>query len=118
LTAGNGRAPGISAGDTFDFDFVADIGKKKGLLDIITDFGAGDLIDLSTIDASTKKSGDQAFKLLKKEGADLTGKAGQLAYDQKKGTTTVQGDVDGNGKADFKLELTGKIDLDKADFVL
>ena len=109
---------GHLGGDTFDFDLATDIGKKKGLVDIIADFGTGDLIDLSTIDANKKKSGDQAFKLLKKEGADLTGKAGQLAYDQKKGTTTVQGDVDGNGKADFKLELTGKIDLDKADFLL
>ena len=111
-------SPGISAATPSISTSWRTSARRKGLLDIITDFGAGDLIDLSTIDANKKKSGDQAFKLLKKEGADLTGKAGQLAYDQKKGTTTVQGDVDGNGKADFKLELTGKIDLDKADFVL
>jgi len=104
--------------DTFDFDSREEIGKKKTSHDIITDFEQGiDKIDLSTIDANGSKKGDKAFKFLKKEGADFT-KAGQLGFDQKKGATFVQGDIDGNGKADFKLELAGIIDLGKADFVL
>jgi Ca2+-binding RTX toxin-like protein len=105
-------------GDRFDFDASAEIGKKKGLLDLISDFADGDTIDLSTIDANGAKKGDKAFKFLKKEGADFTNKAGQLAYDQKKGMTLVQGDTNGDGKADFVLQLAGLIDLDKADFVL
>lgn len=105
--------------DTFDFDASAEIGKKKSSHDLITDHEAGvDKISLSTIDANGSKKGDKAFKFLKKEGAKFTGKAGQLAFDQKKGSTFVQGDIDGNGKADFKLELAGLIDLTKADFVL
>ena len=72
-------------GDRFDFDAVAEIGKKKGLLDLITDWGDGDKIDLSSIDANGAKKGDKAFKFLKKEGADFTDKAGQLGFDQKKG---------------------------------
>ena len=63
------------------------------------------------------KKGDKAFKFLKKEGAALT-KAGQLGFDQKKGMTFVQGDINGDGKADFKLQVTGAIDFVKADFVL
>ena len=32
--------------------------------------------------------------------------------------TLVKGDVDGNGKFDFQVELTGRIHLHKADLVL
>jgi serralysin len=111
--------------DLFDFDATAEIGKKKGLLDIITDFAAGeDKIDLSTIDANGSKKGDPIFKFLKSEGSSFTHKAGQLIWDQidKAGTandvTLVKGDTDGNGRADFQIELTGLIDLQKADLVL
>jgi Ca2+-binding RTX toxin-like protein len=103
--------------DRFDFDAVAEIGKKKGLLDLITDFTAGDTIDLSSIDANGSKKGDKTFNFLKKEGAALT-KAGQVGFDQKKGNTFVQGDTNGDGKADFKLQAAGTIDFVKADFVL
>ena len=96
---------------------MAEIGKKKGLLDLIIDWGDGDTIDLSSIDANGAKKGDKAFKFLKKEGADFT-KAGQLGFDQKKGNTFVQGDTNGDGKADFKLQVAGTIDFVKADFVL
>jgi len=117
--AGKDAMAGGGAGDVFDFDAVADIGKKKGQLDLISDFAKGlDRIDLSTIDANGSKKGDKAFKLLKKEGAKFTDKAGQLAFDQKKGNTFVQGDTNGDGKADFKLQLAGEIDLAKGDFVL
>jgi hypothetical protein len=46
---------------------VAEIGKKKGLLDVISDWGDGDRIDLSSIDANGSKKGDKAWKFLKKE---------------------------------------------------
>jgi Ca2+-binding RTX toxin-like protein len=108
---------GGAAGDRFDFDAVAEIGKKKGQLDLISDWGDSDRIDLSTIDANGSKKGDKAFKFLKKEGTALT-KAGQVGFDQKKTVTYVQGDLNGDGKADFKLQVTGKIDFEKADFVL
>ncbi|MBN9021493.1 MAG: hypothetical protein J0H08_05245, partial [Rhizobiales bacterium] len=108
---------GGAGGDRFDFDAVTEIGKKKGALDLISDWGAGDRIDLSTIDANGTKKGDKAFKFLKKEGADFT-KAGQVSFDQKKGNTFVQGDTNGDGKADFKLLIVGEIDLTKGDFVL
>jgi Ca2+-binding RTX toxin-like protein len=104
-------------GDRFDFDAVAEIGRKKGFLDKITDWGDGDTIDLSSIDANGAKKGDKAWKFLKKEGAPFT-KAGQVGFDQKKTVTYVQGDVNGDGKADFRLEVAGKIDFVKADFVL
>jgi hypothetical protein len=96
---------------------VKEIGKKKGLLDMLIDWGDGDTIDLSSIDANGSKKGDKAWKFLKKEGAAFT-KAGQVGFDQKKLVTYVQGDLNGDGKADFKLQVAGKIDFEKADFVL
>jgi Ca2+-binding RTX toxin-like protein len=116
--AGKDAITGGLGGDRFDFDAVTDIGKKNGLLDLIADFATGDLIDLSTIDANGSKKGDKAFKFLKKEGAKFTKKAGQLGFDQKKGNTFVQGDTNGDGKADFKIQLAGDINLAKGDFVL
>ena len=111
--------------DVFDFDAADEIGKKKGFLDIVTDFRTGeDRIDLSTIDANGSKKGDKAFKFLSPEGSSFTHKAGQLVWDQvdKTGTandvTFVKGDIDGNGRADFQIQLTGLIDLLKADLVL
>ena len=121
ILTGNGdtktKTTSTSDGDYFNFDSVAEIGKKKGLRDIITDFSFAEKIDLSTIDANGAKKGDKAFKFLKKEGADLT-KAGQVGFDQKKAMTLVYGDTNGDRKADFILELTGRVDLDKDHFVL
>ena len=115
---------GGAGGDTFEYLAVADSTKKKALRDTITDFTKGDRIDLSGIDAVTKKKpGDQAFKFKKKEGAALK-KAGDLVYDQidKKGTaqdkTVIYADVDGDHKADMAIELKGIVDLGKSDFIL
>ena len=119
LEGGLGRdtMTGGADGDRFDFDNVKEIGKKKGLLDLIVDWGDGDTIDLSSIDANGAKKGDKDFKFLKKEGAAFK-KAGQVGFDQKKGNTFVQGDINGDGKADFKLQVAGTIDFVKADFEL
>jgi len=114
---GKDTMAGGLGGDRFDFDAVSEIGKKKGQLDLISDWGDGDRIDLSSIDANGSQKGDKAWKFLKKEGAAFT-KAGQVGFDQKKGTTFVQGDTNGDGKADFKLELMGLVDLSKDDFIL
>ena len=114
---------GGAGGDTFEFLALADSAKKKALRDTITDFTKGDRIDLSGIDASTKKGGDQAFKFTKKEGAALK-KAGNLVYDQidKKGTakdmTIVYADTNGDKKADMAIALKGIVDLSKGDFLL
>ncbi|WP_343718488.1 calcium-binding protein, partial [Inquilinus sp.] len=86
--------------------------------DRITDFShaQGDRIDLSAIDANTGAAGDQAFAFI---GSGLfTGVAGQLRFTQGGGVTTVAGDVNGDGAADFHIQLTGTIALVAADFVL
>jgi serralysin len=121
---GKDTMTGGPGADTYYFDSIAEIGKKKGKADSITDFTPGvDRIDLSSIDANGKKKGDKAFKFKDKEGTKLK-KAGDLVYEQvdKKGTakdmTVVYGDTNGDRKADFAIELKGIVDLSKGDFIL
>ncbi|WP_068956305.1 cadherin-like domain-containing protein [Pararhizobium polonicum] len=94
-----------------------------GQRDIIVDFLRGeDRLDLSTIDANVKISGDQAF--VWKGAGNFSGNAGELIYRTFDATgtandkTIVYGDVDLDGRADFQIELTGIIDLAKGDFIL
>lgn len=48
----------------------------------------------------------------------LQRQAGQLHYTQAGGNTIVQADVDGDGTADFEIELTGLLTLTAGDFLL
>ena len=89
-----------------------------GNADVITDFNQaeGDVIDLSGIDAIAGGT-DDAFAFLG-TGA-FTGTAGELRYFVYNGNTFVEGDVDGDGAADFMIALQSDapIDLTAADFV-
>jgi serralysin len=60
---------------------------------------------LRRIDADLTQDGDQAFHLVNK----FTHHAGELllTYDSARGVSLLQGDVDGNGKADLIIWLTG-----------
>jgi hypothetical protein len=116
---------GGSGSDKFDFNSVAEIGKASGKRDIVKDFThLTDIIDLKSIDANTLAGGNNRFKFIAEEGSSFTGVAGQLIWDQRnkpgtnKDTTLVSGDTNGDGVADFTLELTGLITLTKADFIL
>jgi len=86
--------------------------------DRITDFShaQGDRIDLHGIDADTTAAGDQAFHFI--GSAAFTHHAGELHESVAGGVTTVSGDVNGDGVADFSINLTGSITLAAGDFVL
>lgn len=88
---------------------------------VITDFDVlRDRLDLSAVDANSKVKGDQAFKFM--GTMNFSKHAGELRYEQvnKAGTandkTLVYGDVNGDGRADFAIELTGLKTLDRGDF--
>lgn len=82
---------------------------------------AGDLIDLSGIDAAKGKSGNQAFVF---DGTDRDGGKGHLwLKDNKNGQTVVLGNVDGDKDAEFKLfiddgNLAHAADYRFHDFIL
>ena len=110
LLGGTGR-------DRFDWDKASDAAGDK-----ILDFAQGsDKLDLSSIDARTGTSTNDAFSFLG-SGA-FSGSAGQLRY-QKVDTsgvdyTLVQGDLNGDRVADFEFRIEGSlVTLQAADFVL
>ena len=100
---------GGAGADTFDFG-RATVGSA---VDVVRDFShaQGDLIDLGEIDADTGTAGDQAFHLI--DGASFSGTAGELRY----AGGMLHGDVDGDGFADFAIEITGAPKLVSADFL-
>lgn len=118
LTGGLGQDEmhgGVGA-DRFVFLSLADSTRQHS--DVIRDFDAvgGDLIDLAAIDANAGAAGDQAFAWI--GTAKFSDTAGELRVDVKNNRVFVEGDVDGDGKADFAIELTGSPPLSAADFVL
>jgi Ca2+-binding RTX toxin-like protein len=85
--------------DTFVFKTIDD--SKLGAEDQIVDFSSAqfDQIDLSAIDANTGLAGDQAFSYVGTSG--FTHTAGELRY----ANHLLQGDIDGNGTADFSIHV-------------
>ena len=119
LIGGQGRdvLHGGNHADTFVYRALSDSGVLYAGRDRIQDFLSGtDVVDLSAIDADTGTAGDQAFTLV--DGA-FTGAAGQLRIWEAGGLTFIEGDVDGNGHADFRIELLGTgLGIGAGDFVL
>ena len=99
--------------DTFDFNALLDslVGVNR---DTVLDFSSlqGDRIDLSTIDANTAIIGDDAFSYI--DAAAFSNAPGELRFSG----GILAGDVDGNGVADFEIQLVGVASLAVTDLVL
>ncbi len=95
---GGGGADILTGGagsDTFRFYRTEE--SKLGAVDTITDFTSGiDIIDLSRIDADITLDGNQAFNWYSKGAGALWYEGGH-----------VLGDTNGNGIADFAIDLVG-----------
>lgn len=91
---------------------------KAAAGDTIVDFSQSqkDKIDLGAIDASTKAGGDQDFTFIAAQSFHK--KAGELRFEKKSGDTIVQGDVNGDGKADFSIVIDASLNLKASDFIL
>jgi Ca2+-binding RTX toxin-like protein len=102
--------------DTFQYQSLSDSRFSLPLRDLITDFGAGDKIDLSAIDADIGGSGNQAFHL---DGTrDSAGDIG-VAFDAVNNRTIITLYVDNNTTADAAIMLSGNHSkLDAGDFIL
>lgn len=107
---------GGSGADVFDFNSVRDSGRGIGA-DRILDFEAGaDLIDLHDIDAASGRPGNQQFRWIG-ETAFHEAK-GELRYSAKGANAVVEGDVNGDGRADFQIVIKNVSTLDGEDFLL
>jgi len=124
LTGGLGKdlLKGGTEADIFDFNLKTE-SVKGANRDVIIDFsgflgGELDHIDLFGIDAKKGVAGNQAFKFI---GAQkFHHKLGelQIKYDAASHTGIVSGDINGDGKADFQIEVHSLTALVKADFIL
>jgi Ca2+-binding RTX toxin-like protein len=113
--AGADRLTGSAGADTFRYLSLLDSGEWLSLRDLIKDFGAGDRIDLSAIDADTGTLGDQTFHL---DGT--TGGAGDIgvAYDAPSNRTIITLYVNNDATVDAAIMLTGNhTGLTAGDFV-
>lgn len=85
--------------------------------DSISDFEAGvDNIDVRSWDTDMWTSGDQAFTFI--GTASFSNTAGELRYSSVGGDTLVEGDMNGDGAADFEILLAGTHVLTATDFQL
>jgi Ca2+-binding RTX toxin-like protein len=103
---------GGAGSDTFVFSSLADsvVGSAR---DVIQDFvHLVDRIDLSGIDANNLVAGDQAFNFI--GGSAFHRIAGELRYSG----GLLSGDVNGDGIADFELQLVGMPVLTGTDFII
>ncbi len=103
--------------DIFKFNSTADSGVGINH-DVITDFAAGDKINLVGIDANTTTPVDDAFSSV--IVTNFSGVAGQLkfVYDNASGNGLLTGDVNGDSVADFEIALTGVHTLAASSLVL
>jgi Ca2+-binding RTX toxin-like protein len=120
LMGGQGRdaLTGGAGGDTFQFRAPGE--STVGAADAILDFAVGtDKIDLRFIDAVPGMAGDQAF-IWSADGG-FHNVAGELrSYAGAGGVWKVEGDLDGDGAADFLIEVSaiGGAVLGSSDFLL
>ena len=101
--AGADELWGGEGADTFVFRDVWH--SRVGAADRIMDFGVGDRLDLSGIDADTRTAGNQGFSLTQ----SFTRHAGEatLSYDAQTNYTSLFLDVDGDGRADGHILILG-----------
>lgn len=101
--AGQDTLRGGFASDHFRFLSVTD--STVANPDHILDLEGFDRIDLTAIDADSNVDGDQAFTWI---GDSAFSAAGQLraVYDEGTGLWNVSGDIDGDGNADFLIQVT------------
>jgi len=111
---------GEGGGDHFIYSVLSD-SRSGAARDVIGDFRPADDIDLVAIDAKTG-GGNQAFRFIGQQ--DFHRSAGELRFETQNlagkvhDRTIIQGDANGDGRADFEIELVGLHNLHKGDFEL
>jgi Ca2+-binding RTX toxin-like protein len=114
--AGSDELTGGAGADTFRYLVAEDSGAAEALRDLIVDFAAEDVIDLSAIDANTAVDGDQGFTFIGSADFSSTDASGQLRYDAVLGV--IYGSVDADADAEFSIALQGMPAVTADDFML
>ena len=118
ITGGLGADTLIGGTGTDRFVLASAAESNVAAPDLIVDFirAEGDKINLSALDANLNSGGNQSFAFI--GAAAFSNRAGQLRYEQSGGDTFVSGDVNGDGKADFLIQLDTAVTLIASDFLL
>ncbi|RJL04789.1 calcium-binding protein [Paracoccus siganidrum] len=99
--------------DVFVFNQLADFGRGDAL-DQIFDFVSGiDVIDVSALDANSRRAGNQDFAF-----SGTSAQANSVWYSRQGDDLLVQGDRTGDGQADFAFWLRDLDRLTADDFIL
>jgi len=105
--------------DRFVFTSADVAGTTENIRDVITDFShaEGDKINLAAIDANVNLANDQHFTFI--GAAAFHNVAGELLIKTVTNFTYVEGDTNGDGKADFAISVySNLVPLVADDFVL
>ncbi|MFO1104894.1 MAG: calcium-binding protein [Amaricoccus sp.] len=106
VLTGNQGSDSLTGGgdaDSFRFLSIADSPAGSNKRDTIQDFTHGsDRIDLRAVDGNAEEPGHQPFHFI--GAAPFTDSPGELRYTQS--SHLLEGDSDGDGKADFQIALT------------
>jgi hypothetical protein len=122
--AGKDQLTGGAGADTFHYGALSDSGMTVGTRDLIADFEQGsDIINLSFIDAITTNAAgtNDAFNFIGTNVPFTVGAAGQLHAFWSAIGQIIEGDVNGDAKPDFSIEIadpTHAITLSNTSFVL
>jgi hypothetical protein len=113
--AGPDRLSGGGGSDGFRYLRIADSPDGSSSRDSLRDFTHGvDTIDLRPVDAVATASGNQAFVFI---GArPFSDTPGELRYTRS--AHLLAGDTDGDGEADFEIDLANAPRLDASDLLL
>ena len=115
--AGTDHMTGGAGNDMFVFANGDFGGATTATADEIVDFTSGqDTIDLSQVDANSLLGGDQAFAFVGTSAFSDT--AGELRFEQISGATYLEGDLNGDGVADFMIKVDGSHVFTGADLGL
>ena len=119
LRGGKGFDDLFGEGDADRFQFKALSDSRVGSgTDFIHDFSRSenDRIDVRPIDANTKLGGNQKFHFI--ADGDFTKQPGELRFVKSGTGVDIEGDVDGDGKADLSIFVKSVANLGAGDFLL
>lgn len=117
VLVGSEGADTLSGGGGRDLFLLGEGDSLTGAADRITDFKVGsDRIDLSAIDAKSRTAAPDTFTFIGDHA--FSGAAGELRFTISGATTIIEGDTDGDRKADLSITLDGARMLDATSFVL